>query len=376
MPLVRSVITGTGVRPATGDFAAITAVLAPLNRLLMSSTRSFAFVARRVLAIVAWLFCAAAASHADPILPSYLYGIDDDNDIYQIDPTPGQQTFNGVYNTGLIGQSNAFAFDRVRDQMFFMNVGSGSANNLWLWNKPINGFTQIAAGTALGVSGTTIPANAAYYNDAFWFFKERTNDLVRASLVYSGTAPGTVPTLGAVDTFTINPAPTLGPVGSGTDSGIRNAFGDIAISPSGTLYAYTAGGQGGNFYSLDLTSASAGTVGGFNLISSGTTISGTTPIGLQISFNEDYSVLYGHNYNDGKWYTVDTTSGGLTDLSFVTTTGTTGTGFRDIGGASISFIPEPTALALLGTAAAALTTTLRRRRSPTGACGSARTGSA
>ena len=328
----------------------------------MHVTGSCPRVVRRALAAIAWLLCAAAAAHADPIQPSYIYGIDDLNDIYQIDPTPGQQTFNGVYNTGLTGQSNAFAFDRVRDQMFFMNVGTGSANNLWLWNKPINGFTQIAAGSALGVSGTTIPANAAYYNDAFWFFKERTNDLVKASLLYSGTAPGTVPTLGAVETFSINPAPTLGPVGSGTDSGIRNAFGDIAITPAGTLYAYTAGGQGGNFYSLDLNTASAGTVGGFNLISSGTTISGPTPIGLQISFNEDYSVLYGHNYSDGRWYEVNTATGWLTDLDFVTTTGTTGTGFRDIGGASISFVPEPTALALVGTAGVAVATGRCRRR--------------
>ncbi len=314
------------------------------------------------LAAVSWLLCNASPSHADPILPSYIYGIDDDNDIYQIDPTPGQQSFNGVYNTGLSGQSNAFAFDRVRDQMFFMNVGTGSANNLWLWNKPVGSFTQIATGSALGVGGSTIPANAAYYGDAFWFFKERTNDLVKASLLYSGTAAGTVPTLGTVETFTITPAPTLGPVGSGTDSGIRNAFGDIAINPSGILYAYTASGAGGNFYSLDLTTASGGTVGGFNLISSGTVVSGTTPIGLQISFNEDYSVLYGHNYNDGKWYDVNTATGLLTDLNFATTTGSNGFGFRDIGGASIASVPEPTTLALTGTAAIALAATIRRRR--------------
>lgn len=170
-----------------------------------------------------------------------------------------------------------------------------------------------------------------------------------------------MPTLGTVESFTITPAPTLGPVGSGTNSGVRNAFGDIAITPSGMLYAYTSGAQGGNFYSLDLTTASGGAVGGFNLISSGTTVSGTTPIGLQISFNEDYTVLYGHNYNDGNWYHVDTATGSLTDLDFVTTTGTTSTGFRDIGGASISLVPEPTTLALVGTAAAAIATTLRRR---------------
>jgi hypothetical protein len=315
----------------------------------------------RLLVAAAWLIGVATAGRADPITPRFIYGIDDANDIYQIDPTPGQQSFNGVYNTGLTAQSNAFAFDRVRDQMFFINVGTGSANDLWLWNKPVGTFTQIATGSALGVSGTTIPANAAYYDDAFWFFKERTNNLVKASLLYGGTAAGTVPTLGTVETFTITPAPTLGTVGSGTNSGIRNAFGDIAINPSGTLYAYTAGGQGGNFYSLDLTTASGGTVGGFALISSGTVVSGTTPIGLQISFNEDYSVLHGHNYDDGRWYEVNTATGSLTDLDFVTVTGTNNRGFRDIGGASISFVPEPSALALMGSAAAALSASLRRR---------------
>jgi hypothetical protein len=189
----------------------------------------------------------------------------------------------------------------------------------------------------------------------------RTNDLVKASLLYSGTGAGTAPTLGSVETFTITPALTLGPVGSGIDSGIRNAFGDIAINPSGMRYAYTASGTGGNFYSLDLTTAAGGTVCGFNLTSSGTMVSGTAPIGLQISFNEDYSVLYGHNYNDGKWYDINTATGLLTDLNFATTTGTNGFGFRDIGGASIDSLPEPTALTLTGTATIVLAATIRRR---------------
>lgn len=130
-----------------------TAAPVPCQRIIMPSRLASPLAVRRGLAAIAWLLCVAALGHADPILPSYIYGVDDLNDIYQIDPTPGQQSFNDVSNTGLTNQSNAFAFDRVRDQMFFMNAGTGSANNLWLWNKPVNGFTQIATGAALGVSG-------------------------------------------------------------------------------------------------------------------------------------------------------------------------------------------------------------------------------
>jgi hypothetical protein len=57
---------------------------------------------------------------------SYIYGIDDSNDIWQVNPEPGEQTFVDVYNTNLANQSNAFAFDRDRDQMFFLNRGPGT----------------------------------------------------------------------------------------------------------------------------------------------------------------------------------------------------------------------------------------------------------
>jgi hypothetical protein len=43
-----------------------------------------------------------------------------------VNPEPGEQTFVDVYNTNLANQSNAFAFDRDRDQMFFLNRGPGT----------------------------------------------------------------------------------------------------------------------------------------------------------------------------------------------------------------------------------------------------------
>ena len=35
-------------------------------------------------------------------------------------------------------------------------------------------------------------------------------------------------------------------------------------------------------------------------------------VGLQLSFDDLSNTLYGTNYRDGNWYTIDTTSGALT----------------------------------------------------------------
>jgi hypothetical protein len=257
---------------------------------------------------------------ASPIVPSYIYGIADDNQIWQINPVPGQQSFEETYNTGLTGQSNAVAFDRGRDQLLFLDV----SNNLYLWNKPLGGspaaFQQITTSSSLGISSSLV-FNASYYNDGFWFFKEATNELVKASLSYSGTSVGTVPTFTSTTSYTLTgPTPDTG-----------NGFGDIAINVNtGILYAATSTGY---FYSVDLASPST----------TYTQIKGLGGnISLQLSFNEDYSVLYGHNYGSGAWYTVDVATGDLTDLNYATIVPGTSTGFRDLGGASaIDVTPVP-----------------------------------
>lgn len=185
-----------------------------------------------------------------------------------------------------------------------------------------------------------------YYNNSYWFFRGNglagTNDLSRVAFDYTGGTPS----FQSLATFTISD-PTL------TD----NSFGDIAIKPDGTLYAYNHA-TAGRFYSLDLTTASSGTVGGFNLIS---TTSGT---GLQLSFNPDYSLLYGHDYDTGKWYEVNTSSGALVEVAGFTSLPDNNKGFRDLGGATIAAVPEPSTLMLasIGAGATFWTASSRRRR--------------
>lgn len=275
-----------------------------------------ASVSRRVaIAFVASLLLVSASfrpAAASSIVPSYIYGIADDNQIWQINPVAGQQSFESTYNTGLTGQSNAVAFDRGRDQLLFLDV----TNNLYLWNKPLGGspaaFQQITTSSNLGIASSLV-YNASYSNDGFWFFKEGTNELVKASLSYSGTAVGTVPTFSGTTSYTLT-----GPL-----PGSPNGFGDIAINVNtGILYAATSLGL---FYSVDLSSPATS----YTALNAGTNPS------LQLSFNADYSILYGHNYGTGKWYTVDVATGNLTDLNYTTIVPGTGAGFRDLGGASI-----------------------------------------
>ena len=272
-------------------------------------SRRFAIVAAALLLSCAVLRPASANS----IVPSYTYGIADDNQIWQIDPVPGHQSFESTYNTGLTGQSNAVAFDRGRDQLLFLDV----SNNLYLWNKPLGGspsaFQQITTSSNLGLS-TSLAYNASYYNDGFWFFKEATNELVKASLSYSSTSVGTVPAFSGTTSYTL----------TGPTPASANGFGDIAINANtGILYAATSTGL---FYSVDLSSPE-------------TTYTEIKPVGsnisLQLAFNSDFSVLYGHNYGSGEWYTVDLATGNLTDLNYATIVPGTGHGFRDLGGSSI-----------------------------------------
>jgi hypothetical protein len=285
----------------------------------MSAFRCRVLFALLVVGLTIGLPVASRPAAASPIVPSYIYGIADDNQIWQINPVPGQQSFQSSYNTGLTGQSNAVAFDRGRDQLLFLDV----TNNLYLWNKPLGGsptaFQQIATSSSLGIASSLV-YNASYYNDGFWFFKEATNDLVKASLTYSSSAVGTVPTFSGTTSYTL----------TGPSPSTVNGFGDIAINANtGILYAATSTGL---FYSVDLSSPTTS----YNEIKS---LGGN--ISLQLSFNEDYSILYGHNYASGAWYTVDLATGNLTDLSYATIVPGTGHGFRDLAGASVISVAVP-----------------------------------
>jgi hypothetical protein len=213
---------------------------------------------------------------------SYIYGITDNNEIYEIDMV--NKTNTKVYNTGLTGSSNAFAFDNTRNHFFFIDP----AKNLNFWDRGSN-FTQIATAAELGLtSPVTIPANAAFYNNAFWFFNDGTATLNKIELNYTGS----IPSFANRTTYTITGTPS------------PNSFGDIAITSAGMLYAATTGGV---LYTLNLA-----TLGSSVAVVNSRSLSPATS--LQIGFSSDETILFGHAYTGGFWYTINTSTGVLSQI--------------------------------------------------------------
>lgn len=308
---------------------------------MFRSPPRFTFVCslRIAQAVCALVVAAAAPAWADPLPAAFIYGIDNNNDIYEIDPVAKTSRLVLVQPAG--GESNALAFDTARNHLFFI----GPDNGLKYW-------VQGAGSSATAVTGpglvTTDPNNAAYYNDAYWFFEFNSNILTQVNLAYSGTGSAAVPSISSIDTFPIS-GMALPPGGSVNNT---NTFGDIAINPlTGTLYASTSRGR---FYSVDLSSKVF-----TELVASP---GNDNTVGLQLSFDSDYSNLYGHSYETGAWYEVDPATGSTTLISGFSTTPFGGKGFRDLGGSAVAAVPEPSSVALACVGAAGLGWHLVRRR--------------
>jgi hypothetical protein len=275
-------------------------------------------------------------------VPAFIYGIDNNNDIWEIDPVAKTSSLALAQPSGT---SNSLAYDTVRNDLFFID----SQKKLRYWSRE--------SGTTVGeVSSTPVTTspdnhnNAAYYNNAVWFFDFNSNVLNKISLSYTGTGATAVPSISATQTFSIDGMNLPGPDGINT-----NTFGDIAINATtGILYASTTRGR---FYSLNVSNDPptsftelAAPLGTSNLL------------GLQLAFNTNYSVLYGHSYEDGAWYEVSTSNGARTLISDFATTPFGGKGFRDLGGAAITAVPEPSTVALACVGAGGLAWRVLRRR--------------
>jgi hypothetical protein len=298
--------------------------------------------ASAVRLVAAFAVAAAAASAwAGPPAPAYIYGIDNDNDIYEVDPIAKTSTLVlPQATTG--GLSNSLAYDTAREDLFFI----GPDFKLKYWTRTSGTtVTDVGASPVASID----PNNAAYYNDAYWFFDFNSNVLNKISLSYSGTGAAAVPSISGTTTWAIDGMNLPNP-GTGANT---NTFGDIAINvDTGLLYASTTRGR---FYSVNLNGNPTNT---FQELAAPLGIVNT--LGLQIAFNTDYSVLYGHSYETGEWFTVGLADGARTLIPDFTTTPFEGKGFRDIGGAAV--VPEPSSVALASLGAGGLAWRMLRRR--------------
>ncbi len=306
---------------------------------------------------------------------SFLYGIDNNNNIYQVNPLLNQQFI--VNPTGLttFQGSNGIAYDTSRDQLFFFYnpslQGQNQPYDLLFWNRLSTGPSSlqlVASNAALGAA-SNIPTNAAYYNNALWYFdgSSTTTTLRKLELTYN-PAQNSITGVNLKNYNLNDYAPPNYQAGG---------YGDIAINTTnGLLYGNNT--ITGNYFKIDLNQlditpantvsvyTSLGTIQTLN--SDGTSYANA---GLQLSFNADYTKLYGTRFcnlatdctgysptaqaGDGVYFeiadydTAATRQFGSADYIYFGRPG-----FRDLGGASAVPIvpPVPGPLPALGAAAA------------------------
>jgi hypothetical protein len=288
-----------------------------------------------------------------PAKAQFVYGGGRDGNIYEIDLAAKTTTVlisTGFTGLGGTGVADGLANDTTRNNLFYFDPNS----NLQVLGQG-QAARQVASAAQLGTGGLQ-PQNAAFWNNNLWFFSRDSNVLNQVSFTYP---VDNTPVFGAVTQFTLSNVPNTG---LNTGNSLNN-FGDIAITSEGLLFAVTNGGNGSNInrtgrlYTLDLTSLDATTINGTYTQIDGNLGAG----GLQIAFNENYSVLFANRAlglqpgQTGSWSTIDTSNGDITAFSptFVTTvTSPDGTfGFLDLSD-SVTPVRIPGPLPLLGAAAA------------------------
>ncbi|WP_071991439.1 DUF4347 domain-containing protein [Synechococcus sp. CC9616] len=258
------------------------------------------------------------------------FGVDQVNDVWQINPTFEEQpdigqAFIRVLNlsdpiptgdeepTKLItpqgsGEgANGVAFDTEEDYLYFFYKGvvdgddrppnSNSEWNIiwwpigeeqeWGWiNPPGNNFG----------SNNSIPANASFYDGSLWYFGGgNSKKLYQLKLDYE---VGPVPAASQLIAHEVKKYPPGG-------------YGDIAIDMEGILYGSQSNNKDGGrtFFSIDLKQLISpddcpdGDCNPYKLLNSNLTVEKPdskekVSVGLQLSFNESYDALFGQTYDN------------------------------------------------------------------------------
>jgi len=264
---------------------------------------------------------------------TYIYGVADNNLIYEVNVN--RQSARSVLDvspyigSNPAGSFNSFAFDVQHDTFYFMN----SDLDILAWERATG-----AVGVVAPKQSTTRfnPANAAYYDGAYWFVEttntESTNiTLVRVAFTPS-VVPGGLPTLGGKTTYDV----ALTSPG-GSPFTIRNGYGDIAVSASGDLYITPvvldpAVPDSGSMLVLKNLGGLAPGGGSATAVA----VAQTGLPGPQLSFDCPGRTLWGQTYNGCEWSTIDAATGVPTPRFTLSLPGAPDptTCLRDLGGAA------------------------------------------
>jgi subtilisin family serine protease len=198
-------------------------------------------------------------------------------------------------------KSNSLAYDYDHDMLFYID------SDLRMYYYDISDIENTPSPQLLNgfESPTAQPGNAAYWNNAVWYFEYNSNVLVRLTLSYNNN----IPSVSDIRKwFVLNMGlPTTGTVGDNT-----NTFGDIAITNDGQLIACTSRGR---MYTVNILPrfVVGRSIGSFAEIKSSE--GNDKSVGLQLSWNDRDKILYGHNFKTGNWYIVNKSDGSKTSIN-------------------------------------------------------------
>lgn len=203
------------------------------------------------------------------------FGIDDDNNIWEINPETKATTL--IHATGLPKRkgSNGIGYDRASDTIVFFYGGK-----LYSWKRN-------SRSTVVEHAITANEANAACYDGAFWYLNGKT--LNRIDL--DGLKQGRTLNDSDITSYTLEKY----------DGG---RFGDIAITDEGILYGSRTGDKG--FFRLDISQITPKQNGSTinvqdNYEKLGSiTIDEREGIALQLAISADGNDLYGQSHGNQK----------------------------------------------------------------------------
>jgi len=207
-------------------------------------------------------------------------------DVYEIDMGDGSPTLLGTITAGLppsnsgsdLNSNNGYAFDYVKGRLYF---AANTEGNLYFFD--VGAGTTHLAGALLGA-----PSNASYYQGAYYYINQDTDDLH-------------IVTLDATSGAKVSETVTAGISGANNRS---YNFGDIAITPDGFVYAaskYSGEGHYYKYFTFDLSDP-AGTY---------TEVAQYEVQRPQIALGGN-GEIYGVATGDGQFYSIDKTTGALT----------------------------------------------------------------
>lgn len=141
---------------------------------------------------------------ADPAAGAYMYGIDEEAStgtfwIQEFNPVKQEEAIEydtGIVSTGSDADANALAFDVGRNQLLFVAGEDLPSLKLWVFDVTTKTLSVVGLYTDIGLttpaSRSDVLNNAAFFDDAYWYFENSATAVTKVQLTYTNGLPTAV----------------------------------------------------------------------------------------------------------------------------------------------------------------------------------------